>query len=201
MVSSYSPASDSVARNDSKDIRQRLDSYYQPIKTVILSRQNPISGLLPASTAVTTHGDYTDAWVRDNVYSILAVWGLAIAYRKSDLNPGRTFELEHSVIKLMRGLLFAMMKQAPKVEKFKETQDPLDALHAKYKTPTGDPVVGDDEWGHLQLDATSLFLLMLAEMTASGLSIVYTLDEVNSEPGLLHWSHLPHAGLRYLGAG
>ncbi len=187
MVSSYSPPSSPALRNDFKDIRQHLDSYYQPIKTVILSRQNPISGLLPASTAITTHGDYTDAWVRDNVYSILAVWGLAIAYRKSDLDPGRTFELEHSVIKLMRGLLFAMMKQAPKVEKFKATQHPLDALHAKYKTPTGDPVVGDDEWGHLQLDATSLFLLMLAEMTASGLSIVYTLDEVNFVQNLVYY--------------
>jgi phosphorylase kinase alpha/beta subunit len=54
----------------------RLDYYYQQIKTIILTRQNPITGLLPASTAITAHGDYTDAWVRDNVYSILAVWGL-----------------------------------------------------------------------------------------------------------------------------
>ena len=29
-------------------------------------------------------------------------------------------------------------------------------------------VVGDYEWGHLQIDATSLFLLVLAQMTASG---------------------------------
>ena len=144
----------------------KLDTYYQEIKSVILSRQNPITGLLPASTAINAHGDYTDAWVRDNVYSILAVWGLALAYRKLDADQGRTYELEHSVIKLMRGLLFAMMRQAAKVEKFKVTQDPLDALHAKYDTDTGDTVVGDDQWGHLQLDATSLFLLMLAQMTA-----------------------------------
>lgn len=56
--------------------QSRLDYYYQQIKTIILKRQNPITGLLPASTAVNAHGDYTDAWVRDNVYSILAVWGL-----------------------------------------------------------------------------------------------------------------------------
>lgn len=169
------------------DVHQKLDGYYQPIKAVILRRQNPISGLLPASTAVNSHGDYTDAWVRDNVYSILAVWGLAIAYRNHDIDPGRTFELEHSVIKLMRGLLFAMMKQADKVEKFKQTQHPLDALHAKYDTRTGDSVVGDDEWGHLQLDATSLFLLMLGQMTASGLSLVYTLDEVNFVQNLVYY--------------
>ena len=39
-------------------------------------------------------------------------------------------------------------------------------------------VVGDYAWGHLQIDATSLYLLMLAEMTAAGLQIVFSLDEV-----------------------
>ena len=39
-------------------------------------------------------------------------------------------------------------------------------------------MVGDHEWGHLQIDAISLYLLVLAEMTASGLQIIYTLDEV-----------------------
>jgi phosphorylase kinase alpha/beta subunit len=56
----------------------RLNHYYEQISAIILNRQNPITGLLPASTAVNAHGDYTDAWVRDNVYSILAVWGLAV---------------------------------------------------------------------------------------------------------------------------
>ena len=168
-------------------LHNRLHHYYQQIRKIILSRQNPITGLLPASTAITAHGDYTDAWVRDNVYSILAVWGLALAYRKVDESQGRTYELEHSVVKLMRGLLFAMMRQAGKVEQFKHTQSPLDALHAKYNTFTGDIVVGDDEWGHLQLDATSIFLLMLAQMTASGLQIIYTLDEVNFVQNLVYY--------------
>ena len=165
----------------------RLDYYYTQIKTIILARQNPITGLLPASTAITAHGDYTDAWVRDNVYSILAVWGLAIAYRKIDEDQGRTYELEHSVIKLMRGLLFAMMRQASKVEQFKHSQASIDALHAKYNTQTGDIVVGDGDWGHLQLDATSIFILMLAQMTASGLQIVFSLDEVNFIQNLVYY--------------
>ncbi|MBF2076592.1 MAG: glycoside hydrolase family 15 protein [Synechococcales cyanobacterium C42_A2020_086] len=165
----------------------QLEAYYQEIKAVILSRQNAITGLLPASTAITAHGNYTDAWVRDNVYSILAVWGLALAYRKLDENQGRAYELEHSVVKLMRGLLFAMMRQAHKVEQFKHTQSPLDALHAKYDTHTGDSVVGDDGWGHLQLDATSLYLLMLAQMTASGLQIIFTIDEVNFIQNLVYY--------------
>ncbi len=168
-------------------ISDRLADYYQQIKTLILARQHPVSGLLPASTAITTHGNYTDAWVRDNVYSILAVWGLAQAYRKIDENQGRTYELEQSVVKLMRGLLFAMMQQAHKVEQFKQTQDPLQALHAKYDTATGNAVVGDDEWGHLQLDATSVYLLMLAQMTASGLQIIFTLDEVDFVQNLVYY--------------
>ncbi len=166
---------------------QQLDRYYQQIQSIILDRQNPITGLFPASTAITAHGDYTDAWVRDNVYTILAVWGLALAYRKVDAPPGRLFELEQSVVKLMRGLLFCMLRQADKVEQFKQTQSPLDALHAKYNTQTGDVVVGDDEWGHLQLDATSLFILILAQMTGSGLPVIYTLDEVNFVQNLVYY--------------
>lgn len=78
----------------------------------------------------------------------------------------------------MRGLLMAMMMQISKVERFKYTFEPRDSLHAKYSSRTCQQVVGDTEWGHLQIDATSLYLLCLAEMTASGLQIVYTLDEV-----------------------
>jgi hypothetical protein len=84
--------------NMEESIRERLASLknfyheidkvcpYQP--QVILSRQHPASGLLPASTnQESIHGNYTDAWVRDNVYSILAVWGLALAYRKGTSFP------------------------------------------------------------------------------------------------------------------
>ena len=164
-----------------------LEAYFQQVQDIILSRQDCMTGLLPASTAVTAHGDYTDAWVRDNVYSILAAWGLALAYRRVEDKNGRAYLLEQSVVKLMRGLLTAMMRQAAKVEKFKQSQNPQDALHAKYDTKTGDMVVGDLEWGHLQLDATSLFLLMLAQMTASGLRIVFTIDEVNFVQNLVHY--------------
>jgi phosphorylase kinase alpha/beta subunit len=165
----------------------KLETYFGQVQDIILSRQDWVTGLLPASTAVTVHGNYTDAWVRDNVYSILAAWGLSLAYRRAGDKNGRAYLLEQSVVKLMRGLLTAMMRQAPKVEKFKHTQNPMDALHAKYDTKTGFAVVGDHEWGHLQLDATSLFLLMLAQMTASGLRIVFTIDEVNFVQNLVHY--------------
>ncbi|MEQ1637927.1 MAG: glycoside hydrolase family 15 protein [Methylococcales bacterium] len=170
-----------------KDLHDTLDAYFEQVQGIILSRQDWITGLLPASTAVNEHGNYTDAWVRDNVYSILAAWGLGLAYRRTADHNGRAYLLEQSVVKLMRGLLTAMMRQAPKVEKFKQSQNPLDALHAKYDTKSGTVVVGDDQWGHLQLDATSLFLLMLAQMTASGLRIVFTIDEVNFVQNLVHY--------------
>lgn len=50
-----------------------------------------MTGLLPASY------DQKDAWVRDNVYSILAVWGLGLAYRKNadrDEDKAKAYELE-----------------------------------------------------------------------------------------------------------
>lgn len=36
---------------------------------------------------------------------------------------------------------------------------------------TGNTVVGDDAWGHLQIDATSLYILVLAQMTATGVCV------------------------------
>lgn len=87
----------------------------------------------------------------------------------------------------MRGLLFAMMKQSKKVELFKNNQSTSNALHAKYSTSTGDTVVADHEWGHLQLDATSIFILALAEMTAAGLRIIYTADEVDFVQNLVFY--------------
>jgi hypothetical protein len=166
--------------------RQQLNRLYIEVKQVILSKQHPVTGLLPASTAVNSHGNYTDAWVRDNVYSIVAPWALGLAFRRSR-DEQRADELEQATIKLMRGLLQSMMRQAPKVEKFKHTLDPLDSLHAKYETATGLTVVADDAWGHLQIDATSIFLLMLAQMSASGLRIIRTYDEVDFVQNLIYY--------------
>jgi phosphorylase kinase alpha/beta subunit len=165
--------------------RGRLIELHAQVRSIILDRQDPATGLLPASTAVTVHGDYTHAWVRDNVYSILAVWALALAYRRVD--GAASPPLEAAVIRLMRGLLAAMMRQAHKVECFKHTQDPLDALHAKYDTARGEPVVGDAEWGHLQIDATAIFVLMLAQMSASGLRLVEQPDEQAFVQNLVHY--------------
>ncbi|XP_067642156.1 probable phosphorylase b kinase regulatory subunit alpha isoform X2 [Eurosta solidaginis] len=154
----------------------RLDYYQRIVHRLIMAHQEPVTGLFPASK-INSH-----AWIRDNVYCILAVWGLSMAYKKiadQDEDRAKCYELEQSCVKLMRGLLMAMMNQKDKVERFKMTQNPLDSLHAKYSSKNGQPVVGDAEWGHLQIDAVSLYLLILAQMTASGLQIVFSLDEVS----------------------
>ncbi len=164
-----------------------LDQFYDQIQTIILDRQHPVTGLLPASTAISVHGDYTDAWVRDNVYSIMAVWALALAYRNKGANTARRFELEHATTNLMRGLMRAMMRQSHKVEAFKSSLALHDALHAKYDTETGLTVVGDHEWGHLQIDATSLYLLMLAQMISSGLPIITSQHEIDFVQNLIYY--------------
>ncbi|XP_071846490.1 probable phosphorylase b kinase regulatory subunit alpha isoform X4 [Apostichopus japonicus] len=154
----------------------RLDFFHRLLEKTIFINQNAVTGLFRSSNKS------NDAWVRDNVYAIMAVWGLSMAYRKqADLDEDRAkaYALEQDVVRSMRALLTSMMKQVEKVEMFKHSQSPEDSLHAKYSSLTGHTCVGDQEWGHLQIDATSLFLLMLSQMTASGLQIVFTLDEVD----------------------
>ncbi|XP_077399571.1 phosphorylase b kinase regulatory subunit alpha, skeletal muscle isoform isoform X3 [Vanacampus margaritifer] len=162
----------------------KLDNYARIVQQTILQHQDPVTGLLPGSS------EQPDAWVRDNVYSIVSVWALSLAYRKNadrDEDKAKAYELEQSVVKLMRGVLQCIMRQLDKVEKFKYSCSTSDSLHAKYNTRTCATVVGDDQWGHLQVDATSLFLLFLAQMTASGLHIVYTQDEVDVVQNLMFY--------------
>ncbi|XP_047445631.1 phosphorylase b kinase regulatory subunit alpha, skeletal muscle isoform isoform X4 [Mugil cephalus] len=162
----------------------KLDNYARMVQQTILRHQDPVTGLLPGST------DQPDAWVRDNVYSVLSVWALSLAYRKNadrDEDKAKAYELEQSVVKLMRGVLQCIMRQLDKVEKFKYSRSTSDSLHAKYNPRTCATVVGDDQWGHLQVDATSLFLFFLAQMTASGLHIVYTQDEVDVVQNLMFY--------------
>lgn len=50
-----------------------------------------MTGLLPSSE------ENSHAWVRDNVYAILSVWALALAYRKTadlDEDRAKAYELE-----------------------------------------------------------------------------------------------------------
>ena len=92
----------------------------------------------------------------------MGVWALSLAYKKGadyDEDRAKAYELERSCVKCMRGLLTSMTRQLEKIERFKEDFSPRDSIHAKFGCKTGLPVVGDHEWGHLQLDAISLYLL------------------------------------------
>ncbi|VDN12885.1 unnamed protein product [Dibothriocephalus latus] len=181
--------------------RTKLNYYYKLANETILSLQNTVTGLVPASP------ENPHAWIRDNVYISLSIWGLSMAYRKVpsiDEDRSRAYELEKCVVNLMRGILRCYMYQADKVEAFKKTQDPKVALHAKFDSRTCKPVVGDFEWGHLQIDAVSLYLLALAQMTAAGkhifrLRIIWTVSEVAFIQNLVFYiepaSRIPDYGI------
>jgi phosphorylase kinase alpha/beta subunit len=162
-----------------QELLSKLHEHDRVISNIILARQDAVSGLFPASTEVNQHGDYRDAWVRDNAYSMLAVWGLGLAYQHVGGCESRGWELRNAALRTMRALLYAMMRQAPRVAAFTARQDPRLALHAKYNASTGLPVVGDLAWGHLQLDATSLFVLYVAHFSASGLHVCQSLHDVH----------------------
>lgn len=59
------------------------------------SLQVPGTGLISCSES------NSHCWVRDNVYSIMSVWGLALAYRKTadlDEDRAKSYELEKVLI-------------------------------------------------------------------------------------------------------
>ncbi|KAF0992754.1 hypothetical protein HZS_7826, partial [Henneguya salminicola] len=148
----------------------KIEKYYEMCQRFFLNIQDPNTGLFPSSLHKgSTRPDASSnfAWIRDNVYCVLCIWGLAISYKKiSDIYDvgHRTYELEKSAVKVMRSLLYCMMKQVTNCEQ----------------------AVGSEEWGHLQIDAISLYLLILAEIIGTGnnrlgyegINVIYTLDEV-----------------------
>jgi phosphorylase kinase alpha/beta subunit len=149
-----------------------LESYYEEISHTILAYQSPTLGLFPRGTS-------GHARVKDNVYCAMSIWSLSLAYRHVGNDSGRVYELEQTAVKCMRGLLFCYMKQADKLEKFKQNQSWYNALHVRFECETGEPATQDADWGHLQIDAPSIFLLALAQLTVSGLKVILTMDEVS----------------------
>ncbi|XP_056586688.1 phosphorylase b kinase regulatory subunit alpha, skeletal muscle isoform isoform X4 [Triplophysa dalaica] len=147
----------------------KLDNYDRMLQQTILCHQDPVTGLLPGDEKL-PHG-----WVRDNVYCILSVWALSLAYRKNadrDEDKAKAYELEQSVVKLMRGLLQCMTRQLDKVEKFKYSKSASDCLHAKYY---GEPCLLWNGWIDFQV------------FVFSGLHIVYTRDEVDIVQNLIFY--------------
>ncbi|XP_068601179.1 phosphorylase b kinase regulatory subunit beta [Brachionichthys hirsutus] len=171
----YEPLKLSILQRDDEPLWEKLDRYYSAVKATILNYQSPTTGLFPVRTCSTCK----EAKVRDSLYCAAGAWALALAYRRIDDDMGRTHELEHSAIKCMRGILYCYMRQADKVEQFKQDPSPSKCLHSVFNVDTGDEVHSYSDYHHLQIDAVSLFLLYLVEMICSGLQIIYNTDEVS----------------------
>ncbi|KAM6942624.1 phosphorylase b kinase regulatory subunit beta isoform 2-T2 [Xenentodon cancila] len=171
----YEPLKLSSLQREDEPLWEKLDRYYNAVKTTILNYQSPTTGLFP----VKTYSDCREAKVRDSLYCAASAWALGMAYRRIDDDLGRTHELEHSTIKCMRGILYCYMRQADKVEQFKKDPSPSKCLHSVFNVDTGDEVYSYNDYHHLQIDAVSLFLLYLVEMICSGLQIIYNTDEVS----------------------
>uniref|UniRef100_A0A452IV07 Phosphorylase b kinase regulatory subunit n=1 Tax=Gopherus agassizii TaxID=38772 RepID=A0A452IV07_9SAUR len=164
-----------LPRPEGESLWDKLDHYYRIVKSTVLLYQSPTTGLFPTKT----FGDNQKAKVQDSLYCAACAWALALAYRRIDDDKGRTHELEHSAIKCMRGILYCCMRQADKVQQFKQDPRPSKCLHSVFSAHSGDEVFSHDEYGHLQINAVSLFLLYLVEMISSGLQIIYNTDEVS----------------------
>ncbi|NXF72617.1 KPBB kinase, partial [Sclerurus mexicanus] len=164
-----------LPKPEGESLWDKLNHYYRIVKSTLLLHQSPTTGLFPTKT----YGDNQKAKVHDSLYCAACAWALALAYRRIDDDKGRTHELEHSAIKCMRGILYCYMRQADKVQKFKQDPKPSACLHSVFCAQTGDEVFSHEEYGHLQINAVSLFLLYLVEMISSGLQIIYNTDEVS----------------------
>lgn len=168
-----------------KDLKKELDNQYTIIKRQILQFQSVTLGLFPRIGYTGEHPK--EAYVRDSIYCATAAWALSQAYRRIDNDQGRTHELAQVAVKTMRGILYCWIRQADKVEKFKENQSASHALHSVFDPLTGDPVYKDEEYEHLQIDVVGLYLIMLVQMITSGLQIIYTTDEVNFVQNLVFY--------------
>ncbi|MCL4124235.1 UNVERIFIED_CONTAM: hypothetical protein GTU68_045867, partial [Idotea baltica] len=155
---------------------------FHKVKRQLLQNQSISLGLFPAHSADTNVAD-----IRTSIYCSAAIWSLYQAYRRIDDDRGKAYELGQSCVKCMRGILNCWMRQTDKVEKFKKGQHPKYALHSKFHPLTGGEVYSSEEYGHLQIDIVSLYLLFLVQMTTSGLQIIYTMDEVIFVQNLVYY--------------
>ncbi|KAM6160028.1 LOW QUALITY PROTEIN: phosphorylase b kinase regulatory subunit beta-like [Erethizon dorsatum] len=163
-----------LLKPDNETVWDKLDHYYRIVKSTLLLYQSPTTGLFPTKTC----GGDQRAKIQDSLYCAAGVWALALAYRRIDDDKGRTHELEHSAIKCMRGVLYCYMRQADKVQQFKQDPRPTTCLHSVFNVHTGDELLSYEEYGHVQINTVSLYLLYLVEMISSGLQIIYNTDEV-----------------------
>ncbi|KAB0350334.1 hypothetical protein FD754_015191 [Muntiacus muntjak] len=143
----YEPLKSINLPRSDETLWDKLDHYYRIVKSTLLLYQSPTTGLFPTKTC----GDDQKAKIHDSLYCAAGAWALALAYRRIDDDKGRTHELEHSAIKCMRGILYCYMRQADKVQQFKQDPRPTTCLHSVFNVHTGDEILSYEEYGHLQV--------------------------------------------------
>ncbi|KAK6109710.1 Glycosyl hydrolases 15 family protein [Brugia pahangi] len=153
----------------------KVDSVYYLVQKLILNQQSVTSGLFPRYSKNCEIG-----FVKDSIYCALACWTCSIAYKRLDDDRGRQTELRQSAVKAMRGIMFCWMQELDNLNHFKENISPEFSLHARFDLHTGMVLSTPNEkkYGHLQMDLIALYLLALVQMTAAGIQVIYTHDEV-----------------------
>ena len=121
-----------------------------PVKRQLLRFQSATTGLFPEHSSDTEVGS-----VHSTIYSSMAIWSLYQAFKRIDDDRGKTYELGQSAVCGLRGILKCWMVQTPRLEKFKQHQTPLNALHSKFHLETGAEVYSVKEYNHLQ--ASNIF--------------------------------------------
>ena len=117
----------------------------------------------------------------------MAIWSLYQAFKRIDDDRGKTYELGQSTVCGLRGILKCWMVQAPRLEKFKQHQTPLYALHSKFHLETGEEVYSVKEYNHLQINLISEYLLFLSQAISSGLHVIWTPGEVCFVQNLVYY--------------
>uniref|UniRef100_A0A1B0APT6 Phosphorylase b kinase regulatory subunit n=1 Tax=Glossina palpalis gambiensis TaxID=67801 RepID=A0A1B0APT6_9MUSC len=79
-----------------------------------------------------------------------AVWSLYQTYRRTDDDRGESYELGQSTVKCMRGILQCWIKQACRVEFFKQRQSNQYALHTQMITSGLQIIYTQDEVAIIQ---------------------------------------------------
>ncbi|VDK83214.1 unnamed protein product [Litomosoides sigmodontis] len=153
----------------------KVDSVYYLVQKLVLKHQSVTSGLFPRYSK-----NHEVGFVKDSIYCALACWTCSIAYKRLDDDRGRQTELRQSAVKAMRGIMFCWMQQLNNLNRFKENISPEFALHARFDFHTGMVLEtpNEEKYGHLQMDLIALYLLALVQMTAAGIQVIYTHDEV-----------------------
>ncbi|CAG9539143.1 unnamed protein product [Cercopithifilaria johnstoni] len=154
---------------------EKVDSVYYLVQKLVLKHQSVTSGLFPRYSK-----SHEIGFVKDSIYCALACWTCSIACKRLDDDRGRQTELKQSAVKTMRGIMFCWMQQLNNLNRFKENISPEFALHACFDLHTGMVLETPSEkkYGHLQMDLVALYLLALVQMTAAGIQVIYTHDEV-----------------------